>query len=139
MFSLFRVVFFTVFSLFRVVFSCCIVVAVAKANLLKTPPLFRSQIFNVSKCCDIQGSHLIGYPRGSLIIDQSECLVCDFLCTELTLLCIELPENCIYHNQLEPSNFSGILLVDIYLFINRENRTPKKPSLVFICHLVAIV
>ena len=104
-FSLFRVVFFTVFSLFRVVFSCCIVVAVAKANLLKTPPLFRSQIFNVSKCCDIQGSHLIGYPRGSLIIDQSECLVCDFLCTELTLLCIELPENCIYHNQLEPSKF----------------------------------
>ena len=27
------------------------------------------------------------------------------LCTELTLFCIELPENCIYLNQSELSNF----------------------------------
>ena len=27
------------------------------------------------------------------------------LCTELTLFCIELPENCIYLNQAELSNF----------------------------------
>ena len=48
----------------------------------------------------------------SLIADQSECLVCYFLCTGLTLFCIELtvfctklPENCIYFNQSELSNF----------------------------------
>ena len=28
---------------------------------LKRRPLFRSQIFSVSECCDIQGSHLIRY------------------------------------------------------------------------------
>ena len=31
-------------------------------------------------------------------------------CTELTLFCTELPENCIYLNQLELSNFSCSLL-----------------------------
>ena len=33
------------------------------------------------------------------------------LCTELTLFCIELPENCIYLNQSEVSNFPCILLM----------------------------
>ena len=33
-----------------------------------------------------------------------------FLCTELTLYCIELPENCIYLKQSELSNFSCICL-----------------------------
>ena len=46
---------------------------------------------------------MIGYLWVSLIIDQPECLVCYFLCSELTLFCIELTENCI--NQLELSNF----------------------------------
>ena len=69
--------------------------------------------------CDIQGSHLIGSLWVSLIIDQSKCLVCYFLCTELTLFCTELtlfcteltlfctelPENCIHLNQSELSNF----------------------------------
>ena len=64
-----------------------------KKTYSKRRPLFRSQIFSVAKCCDIQGSHLIGYLWVSLIIDQSECLVCYFLCTELTLFCIKLPEN----------------------------------------------
>ena len=40
-----------------------------------------------------------------MIIDQSECLICYFLCTELTLFCTELSENCIYLNQSELSNF----------------------------------
>ena len=46
----------------------------------------------------------------SLIIDQSECLICYFLCTELTLFCTELPENCIYLNQSELSNFSMYII-----------------------------
>ena len=82
-----------------------------KKAYLKRRPLFRWQIFKF--CCDIQGSHLIGYLWVSLIIDQSECLICYFLCTELTLFCTELtlfctelPENCIYLNQSELSNFS---------------------------------
>ena len=68
-------------------------------------------------CCEIQGSHLIGYLWVSLIIDQSECLICYFLCTELTLFCteltlfcIELPENYIYLNQSELSNFSMYII-----------------------------
>ena len=74
-----------------------------------------SQIFKFR--CDIQGSHLIGYLWVSLIIDQSECLICFFLCTELTLFCTELtlfctelPENCIYLNQSELSNFSMYII-----------------------------
>ena len=59
-----------------------------KKTYLKRRPLFRSQIFKC--CCDIQGSHLISYLWVSFIIDQSECLICYFLCTELTLFCTEL-------------------------------------------------
>ena len=33
------------------------------------------------------------------------------LCTELTLLYIELPENCIYLNQSELSNFSMYIII----------------------------
>ena len=53
----------------------------------------------------------------SLIINRSECLICYFLCTELTLFCTELtlfctelPENCIYLNQSELSNFSMYII-----------------------------
>ena len=108
-----KAVLFTAFSLSELFFSCCIVVAVAKENLLKTPAIVSLANFQIFKfCCDIQGSHLIGYLWVSLIIDQSECLICYFLCTELTLFCTELtlfctelPENCIYLNQSELSNF----------------------------------
>ena len=97
-------------------FCClsCFPAAVAKENLLKTPAIVSLTNFQIFKfCCNIQGSHLIGYLWVSLIIDQSEFLICYFLCaeltlfcTELTLFCTELPENCIYHNQSELSNFS---------------------------------
>ena len=90
-------------------FRClsCFSAAVAKESLLKTPAIVSLANFQIFKfCCDIQGSHLIGYLSVSLIIDQSECLICFFLCTELTLFCTdltlfctELPENCIYLNQ----------------------------------------
>ena len=84
--------------------------AVAKGNLPKTPAIV--SLANFKFFCDIQGSHWIGCLWVSLIIDQSECLICYFLCTELTLFCIELtlfctelPENCIYLNQPVLSNF----------------------------------
>ena len=88
-------------------FHClsCFSAAVAKENLLQTPAIVSLTNFQIFKfCCDIQGSHLIGYLWVSLIIDQSECLICFFLCTELTPF-FELPENCIYLNQSELSNF----------------------------------
>ena len=110
-------------------FCClsCFSAAVAKENLLKTPAIVSLANLQIFKfCCNIHGLHLIGYLWVSLIIDQSECLVCYFLCTELTffctestlfctestlfctestLFCAELPENCIYLNQSELSNF----------------------------------
>ena len=91
----------------------CFSAAVAKENLRKTPAIVSLANLQIFKfCCNIHGLHLIGYLWVSLIIDQSECLVCYFLCTELTffctestLFCTELPENCIYLDQSELSNF----------------------------------
>ena len=39
------------------------------------------------------------------------------LCTELTLFCIELPENCIYLNQSELSNFFMYVIDELILYI----------------------
>ena len=100
-----KAVLFTVFSLLKLFFSCCIVVAVAKENLLKTPAIILLANFHCSQILQhlrLSFDWLFGV---CLIIDQSECLVCYFLCTELTLFCIELPENCICLNQSELSNF----------------------------------
>ena len=108
-------------------FHClsCFSAVVVKENLLKTLAIVLLANFQIFKFCyDIQGSHLIGYLWVSLIIDQSECLICYFLCTELTLFCTELtlfcteltlfctelPKNCIYLNQSELSNFFIYLL-----------------------------
>ena len=55
------VVLFTMISLLELFFSCCRVVAVAKENLLETPAIVSLACFSVSKCCDIRGSHLIGF------------------------------------------------------------------------------
>ena len=108
-------------------FRClsCFSAAVAKENLLKTPAIVSLANFQIFKfCCDIQGSHLIGYLWVSLIIDQSECLICYFLCTELTLFCTELtlfctelPENCIYLNQSELSNFSMHIIRSVIVHV----------------------
>ena len=46
----------------------------------------------------------MGYMWVSLIIDQSECLLLLFICTELTFFYIELPETA-YLNQSELSIF----------------------------------
>ena len=115
-------------------FHClsCFSAVVVKENLRKTLAIVSLTNFQIFKFCyDIQGSHLIGYLWVSLIIDQSECLICYFLCTELTLFCTvltlfcteltlfcteltlfctELPENCIYLNQSKLSNFSMCII-----------------------------
>ena len=111
---------FTVFSLFELFFSCA---GERKPTQNASHGFARNfQIFKF--CCDIQGSHLIGYLWVSLIVDQSECLNYYFFCTELTLFCTELnlfcteltlfctelPENCIYLNQSELSNFSMYII-----------------------------
>ena len=108
-------------------FRClsCFSAAVAKENLLKMAAIVSLANFQIFKfCCDIQGSHLIGYLWVSLIIDQSECLICYFLCTELTLFCTELtlfctelPENCIYLNQSELSNFSMYIIRSVIVHV----------------------
>ena len=122
-------------------FHClsCFSAVVVKENLLKTLAIVSLANFQIFKFCyDIQGLHLIGYLWVSLIIDQSKCLICYFLCTELTLFCTvltlfcteltlshteltlfcteltlfctELPENCIYLNQSKLSNFSMCII-----------------------------
>ena len=67
---------------------------------------------DIHKAVQIVAKNGLGICEVSLIADQSECLVCYFLCTgltlfctELTALCTELPENCIYVNQSELSIF----------------------------------
>ena len=112
-------------------FCClsCFSAAMAKENLLKTPAIVSLAIFQIFKFCgDIQGLHLIGYLWVSLIIDQSECLICFFLCTELTLFCTELtlfctelPDNCIYLNQSEPRNFSMYITRSVIILVNHKS------------------
>ena len=53
----------------------------------------------------VSTSKLMLTKAGKKFIDQSECLVCYFLCPELILFCIELPKNCTYLGQVELSNF----------------------------------
>ena len=85
-----KAVLFTVFSLLELFSATKLLFRWRKKTYLELRPLFRLQIFSVFKCCDIQGSRLIGYLWVSLIIGQSECLVFYFFCTELTLFfCIE--------------------------------------------------
>ena len=66
---------FTVFSLLELFSATKLLFRWRKKTYLELRPLFRLQIFSVFKCCDIQGSRLIGYLWVSLIIGQSECLV----------------------------------------------------------------
>lgn len=77
----------------------------AKENLLKTPAIV--------SLANFQRIQMLRHPRFAFHwlsvsffdywpIRMSGLLL---LCTELTLFCIELPENCIYLNQSELSNF----------------------------------
>ena len=83
---------FTVFSLLELFFSYCIVVAVAKENLLETRAIVSPANF--------QRIQMLRHPR--LAFDWLSVSFFDYwpirmsglllLCTELTFLCIELPE-----------------------------------------------
>ena len=94
-----RQCFFTVFRLLELSFSCCIVVAVTKENPLNTPAIV--------SLANFQGTQMLRHPR--LAFDWLSVSFFDYrpirisglllLCTELTLFCIELLENCIYLNQ----------------------------------------
>ena len=87
--------FFTVFSLLELFFSCCKIPAIVLiANFQRIQMLRHQRLaldwLSVSFIC--------------LLTNQNVWFVI-LLCTELTLFCTELPENCIYLNQLELSNF----------------------------------
>ena len=72
-----------------------------RKTYLKRRPLFRLQIFSVSKCYDIQARIWLAICEFLwLLTNQNVWLV-----TLLHLFCIELPENCIYFSQSELSNF----------------------------------
>ena len=117
-----RVVLFTVFSisLLGVFFSDCIVVAVAKENLLETQAIV--------SLANFQHIQMLRHPR--LAFDWLSVSFFDYwpirmsglllLCTELTLFCTELPENCIYLNQSELSNF--------FMYIIRNSNEPRSWS-----------
>ena len=95
----------TVFSLWELFFSCCRVVAVAKENLLETPAIV--------SLANFQRIQMLRHPR--LAFDWLSVSFFDYwpirmsglllLCTELTLCCTELPEDCIYPNRSELSHF----------------------------------
>ena len=108
------------FSLLELFFSCFIVVAVAKENLLETRAIV--------SLANFQRIQMLRHPR--LAFDWLSVSFFDYwpirmsglllLCTELTLLCIELPENCVYLNQSELSNF--------FMYIIRNSNEPRSWS-----------
>ena len=93
----------------------------SKKKPLKTPAIVSIADFSVFKCCDIQGSHLIGYLWVSLIIIQSECLFFPFFLHWINPLLHWITWNCIYFNQSEVSNFPCILLMKMKR--NKKNDT----------------
>ena len=103
---------FTVFSLLELFFSCYIVVVLAKENLLETRAIV--------SLANFQHIQMLRHPR--LAFDWLSVSFFDYwpirmsglllLCTELTLFCIELPENCIYLNQSERSNFLMHIIIE---------------------------
>ena len=137
-------------SLQRFVSLSCFSAAVAKENLFKTPAI--ASLANLKFCCDIQGWHWIGYLWVFSIMEQSECLIYNFLCTELTLFCTELtlfcteqPENCIYLNQSELSNVS-MYIISLKTFseakdrqLNSERHNAKKLPLTLSITLVLFI
>ena len=108
------------FSLLELFFSCYIVVVLAKENLLETRAIV--------SLANFQHIQMLRHPRLAFYwlsvsffdywpIRMSGLLL---LCTELTLLYIELPENCVYLNQSELSNF--------FMYIIRNSNEPRSWS-----------
>ena len=70
-----REVLFTVSSLLELFLSCCIVVTVAKENLIEMPAIVL--LANFQRVQMLQQLRLaLDWLSVSLFIDQSECLVC---------------------------------------------------------------
>ena len=112
-----RAVLFTVSSLLELFLSCCIVVTVAKENLIEIPAIVL--LANFQRVQMLQQLRLaLDWLSVSLFIDQSECLVFILLCAELTLSCTELPECCLYLNQSELSNFFMYIIIGVIVFNN---------------------
>ena len=72
-----------------------------------------SRDYVTSRCHDISNDIRVNYWP----IRMSGLLL---LCTELTLFCIELPENCIYLNQSELSNFFMYIISAVMAAVNFE-------------------
>ena len=95
----------TVFSLLELFFSCYIVVALAKENLLETRAIVFCFATSEARIC---------------------LTICEFLWlltnrnSGLLLLCTELTENCVYLNQSELSNF--------FMYIIRNSNEPRSWS-----------
>ena len=115
---------FTVSSLLELFLSCCIVVTVAKGNLIEMSAIILLANF--------QRIQMLRHPW--LAFDWLSVSFFDYLpirmsgfflffCTELTLFCIVLPENCIYLNQSELSNFfMSIIRAKIIRVISKLNK-----------------
>ena len=107
-------------SLLELFFSCCRVVAVAKENLLETPAIIsfaNFQRIQMLRCPRLAFDWLFVSFFYYWPIRMSGLLLL-LLCAELTFLCTELPENCIYLNQPELNNFF------IYI-IRNSNEAPS--------------
>ena len=74
--------------------------------------MFRSQIFEFSNFVATSKARiwLAIYEFLWLLTNQNVWFVSFFALKELTLFCTELPENCIYLNQSELSNFSMYII-----------------------------
>ena len=123
-----RVVLFTVFSLLEPFFV--FVVRVVFHLLSCCCGGERKPTWNAGHCFACKFS---AYPNVATSEARIWLAICEFLwllanqnvwfvtsCTELTLLCIELPENCIYLNQSELSNF--------FMYIIRNSNEPRSWS-----------
>ena len=115
---------FTLSSLLELFLSCCIVVTVAKGNLIEMSAIILLANF--------QRIQMLRHPW--LAFDWLSVSFFDYLpirmsgfslffCNELTLFCIVLPENCIYLNQSELSNFfMSIISAKIIRVISKSNK-----------------
>ena len=73
----------------------------------------------------------MGYMWVSLIIDQSECLLLLFICTELTFFYIELPETAFIWTNQNWVFFMYIIMTSMYIIIieTNEAETERGPTI----------
>ena len=112
-----RAVLFTVSSLLELFLSCCIVVTVAKENLIEMPAIVLLANF---QCIQMlrQLRLALDWLSVSLLLTNQNVSFVILLCAELTLSCTELPEYCLYLNQSELSNFFMYIIIGVIVFNN---------------------